>query len=97
MPISRKNASRPNVRASSGIIGTMFRLMPFCRSKILNTFPKAVVVEISEFEPLKNSAKQSSFGTSSATGVTLRAGRNPPSAWRRSSRYLVSTLSGAGR
>ena len=31
--------------------------MPFCRSKILNTLPNAVVVEISEFEPLKKSAK----------------------------------------
>ena len=59
----------------------------------------AIVVEISECRtPLKNSAKYSSFGTSSGTGLTFRvAAEIRPGFARRSSRYLISALSAGGR
>src|SRR6266478_2655378 len=58
MPISRNNASRPNVRASSGMIGTMRLPMFLSRSKWLNRRTKAIVVDASARpEPLTNSAK----------------------------------------
>src|ERR1051325_6375027 len=36
MPISRNSASMPNVRASSGMIGTMCRPMVLCRNNVLS-------------------------------------------------------------
>ena len=99
MPMSLNSASRPNVRASSGMIGTMCLPMPLCRSKTLISRTKAIVVEASVLEPLKNSAKQSSLGTSSfdESALTLRAGKKPPNVLRRSSKYFVSGLSAGGR
>ena len=56
-----------------------------------------MVVEISVLAGEKNSANDSSLGTSSLAGLTMRAGMKPPSFLRWASRYFVSGLSAGGR
>ena len=62
MPISRNNASMPNVRASSGMIGTMRLPIFLLRSSAVTNRTNAIVVDASIApEPLKNSPN-SRFG-----------------------------------
>ena len=78
----------PNVRDSSGTIGTMWGPSCLSRTSVLRTRTNAIVVEISR-SPVPPSwvANFSSAGTGSASGaLERRAGIPPPSAARRSRR-----------
>ena len=86
MPTSLKSGSMPNVRASSGMIGTT-RLPTFLsRSRFRSRRVNAIVVDAAaEPEPFANSANAVSAGSSSGRARTTRFGTEPPSALRRSS------------
>ena len=69
----------PNVRASSGMIGTMRRPISGSRTRFRTSRLKAMVVLAGRSEPAKNSVNASSFGAGSGFGVTCRRGVAPPS------------------
>ena len=77
----------PNVRDSSGTIGTT--RLPIClsRSSVVRIRTNAIVVEIVRSPVgLSCAAKADSSGTGSGSLVGRRAGRAPPRASRRSRR-----------
>ena len=96
MPTSLKSGSRPNVRASSGTIGTT--RVPICgsRMRFRRRRPKAMVVLTAISEPAVNSASTSGRGAGSGAARTTRRGTKPPRARRRSSMYWISGESGPG-
>ncbi len=76
MPIWRNRPSMPNVRASSGTIGTMFLPMFLSLSRIVSMRTNAMVVEISRSPvPSSTAANASSGGTASGGACLRRAGR----------------------
>ena len=87
----------PNVRDSSGTIGTMRGPICLSRRSAASTRTNAIVVEISR-SPVSSSwpLKVSSGGTSSGAARRRRAGSEPPSAARHSRRYCISGLSAGG-
>src|SRR5271170_7244937 len=98
MPTSVNNPSMPNVRASSGIMGTIFDPMFLSRNNEDKRRTKLLVVEVgAEPEPLMYSGKDSSLGVFNGSAVTTRLGTKPPSSLRRFKRYLVSGESLGGR
>ena len=89
----------PKVRDSSGIIGTMWRFKFGSRTSADRMRTNAMVVEILRL-PLPSSCGWNSDSGGASNGGLLkvrRAGRNPPNARRRSSRYCVSGESSGGR
>ena len=79
--------SMPNVRDSSGTIGTTRGPICLSRSSVLRTRTKAIVVETSRSPvPCNWPLKALSSGTASGSASRRRAGRLPPSAARRSRR-----------
>ena len=84
----------PNVRDSSGTIGTIRGPICLSRSSAASTRTNAIVVEISR-SPVPSSwpLKVSSGGTGSGSARRRRAGSEPPSAARHSRRYCISGLS----
>ncbi len=77
--------SMPKVRASSGTIGTMRLPMLLSRVSAVRMRTNAMVVEISR-SPVPSSCapKAESGGTASGSHSVRRAGKEPPSASRRS-------------
>jgi len=76
MPIWRNSPSMPNVRASSGTIGTMFLPMFLSFSSVVRTRTKAIVVEISRSPvPSSTASNAASGGTASGGALTRRTGR----------------------
>ncbi len=77
----------PNVRDSSGTIGTMWRPSCLSRSSAERIRTNAIVVEISR-SPLPSSwpLNVSSGGIGSGAASALRCGSEPPSSRRRSRR-----------
>ena len=59
----------PNVRASSGMIGTMRLPMSGSRTRLRTRRLKAIVVEAGRSDPAKNSVNASSFGAASGLDV----------------------------
>jgi len=78
----------PKVRLSSGTMGTTRLPMPLSRSSVFRMRTKAMVVEKARPSPLPLSwpSKAESGGTSSDSDFARRAGKEPPSARRRSRR-----------
>ena len=93
-----KNESMPNVRASSGMIGTMRGPMCSSRARLRNRRVKPIVVDTAWLpEPARSSANGLSVGISSGRRArVVRLGICPPSALRRSIMYWYSTESSAG-
>ena len=86
----------PNVRASSGMIGTIRGPSSGSRMRFLSIRVKAIVVDTGVEEPAANSASNEGFTSGNTTGWTRRTGSVPPSARRRSWRYWTSSESGPG-
>ena len=104
LPLRRVDADLAKQRVQAkraGLIGNNGHDLPaelLLRSSKLRRRTRPIVVDISNLpEPFNSSANASNFGTASGFALTTRRGRNPPSFWRRLSRYFVSRLSGAGR
>ena len=73
----------PNVRDSSGTIGTTRLPIFLSRSSVFRTRTNAIVVEFSRSpEPASWPPKAERSGTSRASDVRRRAGSEPPSASR---------------
>ena len=88
----------PNVRASSGTIGTISLPISGCFISVFRTLTKAAVVEASRpREPASASWNVSSGGALISIGFTLRAGSEPPMASMRAFRYCISGESSGGR
>ena len=80
------------------MIGTMCRPMSALRNSVLRINTNAFVVEASPFlSPFKNCPKSASVGTFNGGAFTVRFGRKPPSALRRSIKYVCSGLPSSGR
>ena len=86
----------PNVRDSSGTIGTMRSPIAGSRTSVLRMRTNAIVVEFAR-SPLPSSTVVNGSGVGIGSAAALRAGRLPPRAARRSSRYCSSGLSSGGR
>ena len=86
----------PNVRASSGMIGTMRGPSSLSRIRLRRMRLKTIVVDTGVWLPLSNSASTSGAGAGSGFDRTTRFGISPPSATRRSRRYWTSSDSGPG-
>ena len=88
----------PNVRASSGMIGTIRGPTCSSRARLRNRRVKPIVVETSWLpDPARSSANGLSVGRSSLRRArVVRFGICPPSAWRRSIMYWYSTESSGG-
>ena len=87
----------PNVRASSGMIGT--KRLPITGSFIssFSSRTKAIVVATDCLpEPRRSSSKTYAGGCGSGLARTTRRGSEPPSAARRSCMYLISSESRPG-
>ena len=87
----------PNVRASSGMIGTNRSPMTgsFIRSLRIRT--NAIVVAIACLpDPLRKPSNSASGGCGSGLARTTRRGSTPPSAARRSFMYWISDESSPG-
>jgi len=82
----------PNVRASSGMIGTTRGPTCSSRARPRNRRVNPIVVDTScPFDPARSSANGPSSGSSSGRRATvLRLGIEPSSALRRSIMYLYS-------
>jgi len=88
MLYSRNSDSMPNVRASSGIIGTISLLSSGVFNSVFRMLTKAAVVDASRpREPCIASANASSGGLVNSIGFALRAGSDPPMASMRRFRY----------
>ena len=96
MPTSLNSGSRPNVRASSGTMGTILDPILGSRMRFRRSRPKAIVVLTAISEPAVNSASTSARGAESGAARTTRRGTGPPRARRRSSMYWISGESGPG-
>ena len=84
----------PNVRASSGMIGTQRAPNVLSRMRSFSSRTNAIVVAIFCLpEPRFASLYASVFGRSSLRGVFRRSGMYPPRAWRRSCMYAISSES----
>ena len=84
MPNSRNMPSIPNVRDSSGTIGTIRGPSSRSRNSRLSIRTNAIVVEVSRSPvPSWNSANVSSGGEVRSLGGERRSGTGPPSAARR--------------
>ena len=89
----------PNVRDSSGTIGTMYRDKDLSRSRICSICTNAIVVDaLRPSLPLWN-VVNASERVSSLRGSACgwREGTKPPSCLRRSRRYRISGLFSEGR
>ena len=89
----------PNVRASSGMIGTTRGPKCSSRARLRSSRVNAIVVETAWLpEPAVTSVNAVSAGSSSGRRArTTRRGIAPSSARRRSIMYWYSTESGGGR
>ena len=90
----------PNVRASSGMIGTTRGPKCSSRARLRSRRVKPIVVDTacSPEPPQHLGERASSAGSSSGRRVrTMRRGSEPPSARRRSIMYWYSTESSGGR
>jgi len=75
----------PNVRASSGMIGTTRVPMFLSRKRFRSSRVNAIVVDAGALpEPFGNSAKTESSGSCGGLARTARRGMDPPSERRRS-------------
>jgi hypothetical protein len=88
MPTWRKSASMPNVRASSGTIGTTSSPISLSRSSFASMRTNTIVVEalrpsLPPWNSLKSSGSESVL---SGSTWTVREGTKPPSCLRRSVR-----------
>ncbi len=90
MPTSLNSGSSPNVRASSGMIGTI--RLPSCgsRMRFRSSRARTIVVDTSVALPAANSASTSGAGGGSGVERTTRRGTEPPSDARRSIMYSTS-------
>ncbi len=95
--MSRNNASMPNVRASSGMIGTTCRPISLWRNNRLSSRTNCIVVDCSSVVPLSISPTSSRPVMFNAGARFVRAGNEPPSACRRACKYFISGLSAGGR
>ena len=88
----------PNVRASSGMIGTIRGPMFLSRARLRSSLVKPIVVDTSWLpEPPRSSANGLSPGSSSGRlARVVRRGSDPPSALRRSIMYWNSIESSGG-
>jgi hypothetical protein len=86
----------PNVRASSGMIGTIRGPSSLSRMRFRRIRVKTIVVETGVSEPAANSLSTPSAGAGRGCERTTRLGIEPPSALRRSRRYWTSSESGPG-
>ena len=97
MPSWRNMPSIPNVRASSGTIGTMYLPMALSRNMVDKIRTNAMVVDISRSPVLTNIfSKVDNGGITNSLPLRRRAGTEPPMAARRSAMYSISGESGAG-
>ena len=97
MPSWRNMPSMRKVRASSGTIGTMRGPSSLSLTSCEMIRTKAMVVEISRSpEPSSMAFRVSSGGTGTLMLFCRRTGMKPPSAARRSARYLASALPSSG-
>ena len=76
----------PNVRASSGMIGTTRLPNPGSRMRFRRSFANTIVVLTAVAEPAANSRSVSGAGAGRGRPRTIRFGSPPPSARRRSIR-----------
>ena len=87
IPNWRNMPSIPNVRDSSGTIGTTREPICLSRSRVLRIRTKAIVVEISHSPlPATWAPKADRSGTGSGVDRSRRTGSQPPSASRRARR-----------
>ena len=98
MPTSGNMLSMPNVRASSGMIGTTWRPICLSRRRSRSRPAKAIVVDTSRLpEPALGLSKTLAAGWGSCRLPTSRLGSEPASARRRCIMYSNSGESSAGR
>jgi hypothetical protein len=86
----------PNVRASSGMIGTIRGPSSLSRIRFRRIRVKTIVVENGRIRPPANSWSTAAGGFGSGAFRTTRFGTKPPRALRRSRRYWTSSESGPG-
>ena len=96
MPTSLNSGSMPNVRASSGMIGTMRGPSSLSRIRLRRIRVKTIVVDTAVELPAANSWSTSGAGAGNGFERTSRLGISPPSALRRSRRYSTSSDFGPG-
>ena len=88
----------PNVRASSGTIGTTILPMSGSRSSFDSSRTNTIVVDARAVGALAEFFEDLGFGgAGSGVVLLLRIGSEPPSALRRSFRYETSGLFSSGR
>ena len=87
----------PNVRASSGMIGTICLPMFLSRNRFRSSRVNAIVVDAAAVPlPFGNSANAPASGAARGLTRTTRFGTGPPRARRRSSMYWIGSLSMPG-
>ncbi len=87
----------PNVRYSSGAIGTIRLPIDGSFIRSLSSRTNAIVVAMACLpDPARSSSYIFSSGSVISTGWTRRMGTPPPSARRRSRRYASTSLSSPG-
>ena len=88
----------PNVRASSGTMGTIFLPISLSLRSWVSIWTNTMVVETSRSTPSKK-RPQTSFPSGMASGSlrTRRAGTGPPRTRRRSRMYWISGLLSGGQ
>ena len=87
----------PNVRASSGMIGTIRLPTSGSRMRLRSRRVNTIVVETAVVLPDANSLSTAALGLAAAAATrTTRRGSGPPSSLRRSWRYCTSSESGPG-
>jgi hypothetical protein len=96
MPTSLNSGSIPNVRASSGMIGTIRDPSSLSRMRLRRIRVKTIVVETGVELPAANSWSTAGDGAGSGVARTTRLGMEPPRARRRSRRYWTTSESGPG-
>ena len=97
MPTSLNSGSMPNVRASSGMIGTIRGPSSLSRMRLRRIRLKTIVVETGVWLPAGELGVDLGRGRRAAASFrTTRLGIGPPSARRRSMRYSTSSDFGPG-
>ena len=97
MPSCLNIPSIPNVRASSGTIGTIYLPSSLSRTSVDRILTNAIVVEISRSPVAVNIfSKVDNGGVLSALPFRFRCGTKPPKASRLSIMYLISGESASG-
>ena len=98
MPTALKSDSMPNVRASSGTIGTTNLPISGFRSIFASIRTNTAVVDaLRPSVPPLNSSNTSSSAGRIGGAATTRRGAGPPSAARRDFKYVISSLVLSGR